>query len=261
MRRNLLGVLGVASYLGVAVLLAGCATSQQSSETHASAVRQGPSAPAAHAAPAHGAAAEPRVSAQDALDRLQAGNQRFANNRAEHSDCSPLRRSEVAKGQHPFAIVLTCADSRVPPEILFDCGLGDIFVIRVAGNTADDAAIGSMEYAVEHLHVPLIVVLGHERCGAVQAAVQAAEKHETAPGHLGAILNPIEPAVTAVKGLGGDAVENAVCENVMRVVHQLRTSKPILAEAVHERKVSIIGARYDLDSGLVTRLEQAKATR
>ena len=171
----------------------------------------------------------------------------------------PLRRQEIAKGQHPYAIVLTCSDSRVPPEILFDTGLGDIFVIRVAGNTVDDAAIGSIEYAVEHLHVPLVIVLGHERCGAVQAAVQAVQKHETLPGRLGAIINPIVPAVTAVEGQGGDVVEKAVCENVLRVVHQIRSSKPILTETIHEKKLSVIGARYDLDSGQVSVVMQPHA--
>ncbi len=196
------------------------------------------------------------MSAAQAWQRLQAGNARFVNNRLEHPDCSSIRRAEVAKGQHPFAIVLTCSDSRVPPEILFDTGLGDIFVVRVAGNTADAAAIGSIEYAVEHLHVPLVVVLGHERCGAVQAAVQAVAKHEAAPGHLPAIIDPIVPAVNAARGRPGDEVENAVQENVTRVVARLKSSGPVLAEAIHEHHLAILGARYDLDTGQVTQISQ-----
>lgn len=241
-------------WLATVGLAGGCATLQQTSQSHASVARQGPAAPSAHAA-----STTPQVTSRDAWGRLMAGNARFVDNRLEHPDQSPLRRDEVAKGQHPFAIVLTCSDSRVPPEVLFDTGLGDVFVIRVAGNTVDDAAIGSIEYAVEHLHVPLVVVLGHERCGAVQAAVQAVQKHETAPGHLAAIIDPIVPAVTAVEGQGGDVVENAVRENVVRVAHQLQNSKPILAEAIHEKKLSVIGARYDLDSGQVTTVEQPHA--
>jgi carbonic anhydrase len=250
MRRIRLSGFHVAGGLGLAMFLAGCAATQQASQSHVSASPQLPAVHAGHAAEG------PQATAQDAWARLKAGNARFVDNRQEHPDQTPLRRSELTKGQHPFAVVLTCSDSRVPPEVLFDTGLGDIFVIRVAGNTADDAVIGSIEYAVEHLHAPLVVVLGHERCGAVQAAVQAAQKHEALPGHIGAIVNPIVPAVTAVAEQGGDVAENAMRTNVLSVVKQIKASKPILAEAIHEHKLSVIGARYDLDSGEVTTVEQ-----
>jgi carbonic anhydrase len=214
---------------------------------------------ARHEATVGAHAAEHRLSARQAWEQLMAGNERFANGRPEHPEQSVMRRLEVAKGQHPCAIVLTCSDSRVPPEVVFDAGLGDIFVIRVAGNTADDAAIGSMEYAVEHLGVPLIVVLGHSRCGAVKAAVETFEKNTRPAGHLGAIVSPIVPAASEVKGQGGDLAENAMRQNILRTVSQLRSSRPILAEALHERKLSIVGARYDLDSGKVTMIEQPSA--
>lgn len=198
------------------------------------------------------AAAQSGVSPLRAWARLIDGNSRYVNGRSEHPDQSIMRRNEIAKGQHPFAVVLTCSDSRVPPEILFDAGLGDIFVIRVAGNTADAAALGSIEYAVEHLHVPLVVVLGHQRCGAVQAAVDAAKSGDRPGGHLAAILDPIAPAVASAGNKPGDLAENAMQENVSRTVHQLKTCKPILSAAVREQKLSVIGARYDLDSGRVT---------
>lgn len=187
------GRLGTCLVLAMAGFNAGC-TTMQTSQTQVTTVQHGQLAsPGVHAAPA-----ERDLTAQQAWDRLMAGNARFTDGRPEHPDQSVMRRLQVAKGQHSFAIVLTCSDSRVPPETLFDVGLGDIFVIRVAGNTADDAAIASVEYAVEHLHVPLIVVLGHERCGAVQTV----EKNERPSGHLGAIINPIVPAVNAVIGQG-----------------------------------------------------------
>ncbi len=237
---------------GFMILLSGCAT-QKTEQTQVTAV--GREAKPARPTVAPAAA----MTATRAWQRLQAGNTRFVNNRLEHPDCSSIRRAEVARGQHPFAVVLACSDSRVPPEIVFDVGLGDIFVVRVAGNTADAAAIGSIEYAVEHLHVPLVVVLGHERCGAVQAAVEVVDRHEAAPGHLGAIIDPIVPAVNAARGQAGDEVENTVRENVTRVVSQLRSSRPVLAEAVHGHHLAVLGARYDLDTGEVTLVRQPQA--
>jgi carbonic anhydrase len=176
----------------------------------------------------------------------------------EHPSQSAQRLHEVAKGQHPFAIILSCSDSRVPPEIVFDAGLGDLFVVRVAGNTAADAAIGSIEYAAEHLGAPLLVVMGHRRCGAVQAALAALNSSEPAPGHLDAFITPIIPAAKMAKQTGTDHVlDLAVQENVRRVVEQLTTSKPILAEMVHEHKLAIIGCVYDLDTGHVNIVPQS----
>jgi carbonic anhydrase len=156
-------------------------------------------------------------------------------------------RGAVAKGQNPFAVIVGCSDSRVGPEIVFDRGLGDLFVVRAAGEVVDSAALGSIEYAVEHLGSSLIVVLGHERCGAVSAAVAGAKE----PGHIAAVLKSIEPAVKQTKGNPGDPVENAVRAQALDVAQQLQEAQPILAERVQSGKLKIVAARYDLDTGKI----------
>ena len=191
------------------------------------------------------------LTGEQALQKLVEGNQRYVTNAATHPDQTPERRAEVAKGQKPFAIVLTCADSRVGPEVLFDQGLGDLFVVRNAGNVLDDHTIGSIEYAVEHLHTPLIVVLGHSQCGAVSAAVAGGE----APGHIRSVVEAIEPAVEAAKDQPGDKVDNTVQANARRVAAILNRVEPILNEAVKEGKLKIVAARYDLNSGRVELLK------
>ena len=148
------------------------------------------------------------MSADEGLARLMAGNQRFTQHKEQHPDESLARRKELISEQHPFAVVLGCADSRVPPELLFDQGLRDLFVIRVAGNIVDDAILGSIEYAVEHLGTQLIVVLGHETCGAVSAAVAGGE----AAGHLQALVTAIQPSVAATAQNPGDKIHNCVVE-------------------------------------------------
>jgi len=187
----------------------------------------------------------------DQLQRLIEGNKRFAASKAEHINQSEERRIELAKGQKPFAVVVTCSDSRVPPEIIFDQGLGDIFVIRTAGNIVDDIGLGSIEYAVEHLGVRLIVVLGHEKCGAVDAAVKSGH----AEGHIQNLIDAIRPIVEKEKKNKGDLLDNSVKANVLMVVKKLNSSEPILKEFVHEKKLTIVGARYDLDDGVVTILQ------
>ncbi len=197
-----------------------------------------------------GAASPARVESAgeaDPLTRLMAGDQRSMEIHYMHPHQTKYRRELMAKGQHPFAIVLSCSDSRVPPEVIFDRGLGDLFVIRVAGHIVDDAVVGSIEYAAEHLHVPLVMVLGHERCGAVEATVKGGE----IPGHISSLTNAIKPAVEKTKGMPGDPLDNAVRANVEMVVEQLRTSKPILSELIHEGRLKVVGARYDLDTGVV----------
>jgi carbonic anhydrase len=140
----------------------------------------------------------------------------------------------------------------VPPELLFGRGLGELFVIRDAGNTVDTVGLGSIQYAVEHLGVPLIVVLGHRRCGAVQAAIAVVKDNATFPGSIGQMVEPIVPAVLKAQGVSGDLLENAVRENVRRTVSRLRTSpEPILMEPLHHGRLRIVGARYDLDEGRV----------
>lgn len=187
------------------------------------------------------------VNGKQVLRRLIASNRRYAAGRARNPNQTPEVRQQLAEGQQPMAVVITCADSRVSPEILFDRGLGELFVIRVAGNIASDAVIGSVEYAVEYLGVQLIVVLGHSSCGAVTAAVQGGE----APGHLIRLVEAIQPAVDRVEGREGDRVENAIRENVVMVVEQLRASEPFLDKRVTGGELEVVGAYYNLETGLV----------
>lgn len=186
------------------------------------------------------------VTADEALARLKAGNRRYATHHLKHPDQSERRMHEVEKEQHPFAVILGCSDSRVPPEILFDQGLGDLFVVRVAGNVPDDEVIGSIEYAVEHLHTPLVVVLGHEQCGAVTAATHPAEAN-----HTRSFTEWLRPLVDAVRGQPGDLVHNAMCLSVTRIVQDLRASEPVLKDAVEKGHVRIVGAHYELNTGKV----------
>ena len=174
----------------------------------------------------------------DPLQQLIDGNARYVAAQLHHPHQEPERRITVAKKQYPFAIILTCADSRVAPEIVFDQGLGDLFVLRVAGNIVDDAVIGSIEYAAEHLGSSLIVVMGHERCGAVDAAVKGGE----VPGHIGSLVQAIHPAVVKAKGMSGDLLDNSVRSNVEMVAGELKAGKPILAHLVEEGKLRVVGA-------------------
>ena len=187
--------------------------------------------------------------AERALSRLLEGNRRFAQSAAEHPDQSSGLRMSLSSGQHPFAVVLTCSDSRVAPELVFDQGLGDLFVVRVAGNIVDDAVIGSIEFAAAHLLVPLVLVLGHQNCGAVQAALG-----EEPEAHIKTLAEAIRPAVAKARALPGDLLDNAVRENVRLVVEQLTASHPVLAERIEARKLMIVGGRYDLGTGEVERI-------
>jgi len=188
-----------------------------------------------------------------AWQRLLDGNARFVAGKTQHPHQDLARRAEVAAGQKPFAVVIGCADSRTSPEILFDEGLGDIFVVRLAGNIVDDAALGSVEFAVAKLGARLIVVLGHEKCGAVSAAVDALKSPGTSklPGHIGAIVERIKPAAASVRGKPGDEVDNAVRANVSAVVEHVKAASPVLAPLFKSGELSIVGARYDLDEGKV----------
>jgi len=185
---------------------------------------------------------------ENALQMLIDGNQRYINDMAEHPHQSAERRAEVLPSQHPFAIILSCADSRVPPEVFFDQGIGDLFIIRNAGNILDDVVIGSIEYGVEHLGVPLIVVLGHTKCGAVTATVHG---NGQAPGHICSIVETITPAVEATRGLAGDPVWNATMANIRLSVHKLKHCGPFISEFVQRGHVKVVGAIYHLDSGMV----------
>ena len=183
--------------------------------------------------------------------RLLDGNARFVSDQPNHPHQDGKRRAEVASGQKPFAVVIGCADSRTSPELLFDAGLGDLFVIRLAGNIVDDAALGSVEFAVAQLGARFIVVLGHEKCGAVSAAVAAVKGAAAPPGHIGVIVDAIKPAAASVHGKDGDEVDLAVRANVHAVVDRLKTASPVLRPLLETGELGIIGARYDLDDGKV----------
>ena len=191
---------------------------------------------------------EPNVTPDAVIAELKAGNAHHVKHQYQHPHESLVRQRELIAGQHPHAEILSCADSRVPPEIVFDQGLGDLFVVRVAGNVATDTEIGSLEYGAEHLHIPLLVVLGHESCGAVTAAVQGGE----AEGHIATLVSLIKPAVDKSRGLPGDPVANAVRSNVQMVVRQLRSSTPVLSDLVAHGKLKIVGGVYSLETGEVT---------
>ncbi|MSU60909.1 MAG: carbonic anhydrase [Pedosphaera sp.] len=218
---------------------------------HAAPAQRAP--PAAAHSPDHSKAAptEHSASSSELFTKLMEGNKRYLANGATHPNQSTARRIEVSIAQKPFAIILACADSRVSPEIIFDQGLGDLFVVRVAGNVVDNHVLGSLEYAAEHFGTGLIVVLGHERCGAVTAALAGGH----APGHIGSIIEALKPAVDRISGKGGDAVDRAIDENVKIVVQALRATEPILKEKVVAHHLEIVGARYDLDTGVVTSVE------
>jgi len=186
-----------------------------------------------------------------ALQSLKDGNARFTKGNVAFKPSPSTQRANLAEGQRPYAVIVGCADSRTAPEIVFDQPLGALFVVRTAGNIVDSIEMGSIEYAVEHLGARLVVVLGHEHCGAVAAAVAGGH----APGHIGSVVEKIVPAVQASKGQSGDAVDNAVVENSKRVAAEIRNSHPGLKSMAHGEEVSVLSARYDLDSGEVSWLK------
>jgi carbonic anhydrase len=190
-----------------------------------------------------------------ALRRLADGNARFVAMNEVDPNVSTDRLMAISNGQRPFAGILGCVDSRVPPELVFDRGLGDLFDTRIAGAVADDAAIGSLEFGVEEFGVPLVLVMGHSKCGAVTAAVKALEPGGTAPpGRIGAVVDPIILSVNAVRGRGatsGTDLVNAAAREVVRTgVRALRAS-PVLTGALAAGKLAVVGAFYDLDIGTV----------
>ena len=222
---------------------------------------------------------QPIVSPAEAISRLKEGNGRFTAGNLQHphesvdqrkyvaansyenagaislgmtSEQAAKRRAELAKSQHPFAIILSCSDSRVPPEIVFDEGLGDIFIVRVAGNVLNDEGLGSIEYGVDVLGARLIVVLGHQSCGAVDAAMKTVAAKGKAPGHIQSLVTAIKPVVDATPK--GD-LDTTIKANVKHVVDALRSSTPILKAKVDSGDVQVIGGYYTLDTGAVTFLE------
>ncbi len=223
--------------------------------------------------PAH--ADQAIVPLAEAMSRLKEGNGRYTRGNPQHPHESSedrallainsyenaslifpdmtKRREELTKSQHPFAIVVGCSDSRVPPEIVFDQGLGDLFVVRVAGNVIDDHSLGSVEYAVDHLVVRLVVVLGHQRCGAVKAAKETIAAKTKAPAHIQSLVTAIQPAVEATVK---DDLEATVEANVKNVTQALRSSVPILKPKVDSGELKVVGAYYSLDTGSVAFLDE-----
>jgi carbonic anhydrase len=190
------------------------------------------------------------VSADQALERLLAGNRRYVEGVARRHDFK-AEREALSTGQNPYAGILSCADSRIAPEYAFDTARGDVFVVRVAGNFATDDGVASFEYAVQMLGTPLIMVLGHGACGAVGASIGSIRDGSTLPGHLPSLVASIRPAVEGVLGKPGDTLANAIKENVLRNVEKLKSAPPILSQAVQEKRARVVGAVYDLASGRV----------
>jgi carbonic anhydrase len=197
--------------------------------------------------------AKTELTADEALQKLKEGNRRFMTEPDKcEADMNKVREN-VAEGQSPWATILGCADSRVAPELIFGgMTLGELFVCRNAGNMADVATLGTIEYGAEHLGSPLIVVLGHERCGAVKAACDVAENGTELPGHIKLMVDEIVPTAKDLLGKDGDFVDNVVIESARRTADLIRTESEIVAELAKEGKVKVVYARYDLDSGEVT---------
>ena len=234
-RRDALRLGGLAT---VGAFLAGCGSK---------------AAPAADAETAHAESSSEAVTAEAALARLKYGNARFVGGNATRPRQDTERRKELAAGQHPHATILSCVDSRVPPEIVFDHGLGDLFVIRTAGQVVDHAVLGSIQYGVHELHIPLLVVMGHSKCGAVKATVEAVEKNAAPSGtDIDALVTAIKPAVDEAKGENAaDLLDVAINKNVSGVVSRLRTAN-VLLSAIAEKHLTVVGARYELATGAVT---------
>ncbi len=207
---------------------------------------------AASSAPASAANQHAPMSPADAWKKLMAGNRIFVSSMARRMQTIEEREA-LGAGQAPFASILSCADSRTTPEIIFHQGLGDIFVVRVAGNVATATERASLEYASAVLKSPLIVVMGHSSCGAVKAAIDAT-KGQALPGDIQQLAGIIEPAAEATKGMAGDWLMNATKENVRRVVSQLHTS-PVISELVKSSELNIVGAYYSLETGEVTTVQ------
>lgn len=206
---------------------------------------------------------KPLSRGDESLKKLLEGNRRYIENRRDPGQArrDETPRTEVAEGQEPFAVILTCADSRVIPEVIFNKGIGDLFVIRVAGNFVTSrcfGVLGSIEYAVEFLHAPLVMVLGHERCGAVKAALNLVKKNQRPPGHIGIIADEIRPALKDIEGLPGDELHNAVLANVKLNVGRLTEFSSVVKKHVDNKTTRIVGADYDLDSGVVSLLSDTK---
>jgi carbonic anhydrase len=190
------------------------------------------------------------LSPEASLERLIRGNRRYVEGVSRRHDFKHEREALVT-GQNPYAGILSCADSRIAPEYAFDSGRGDLFVCRVAGNFASDESIASLEYAVAVLGVPLILVLGHDSCGAVDAAIKSLKDNTTLPGHMPSLVEGVAPAVKAVLKQGGDTLGKAIRQNVLDNVAKLNSATPILSAAVEQKKLRVVGGIYRLTDGKV----------
>lgn len=193
------------------------------------------------------AVAKENMTPEQALQALMKGNQRFVSGKLENPRRNMARLTEVAKSQNPFAAILGCADSRVPSEIIFDQGFGDLFICRIAGNVATPEEIGSLEFGTLVLGAKVIMVMGHERCGAVDATIKGAQ----VPGQIASLLDAIRPAIKDSESQTGDRLENAIKANALYQVEQLKKS-PVISELIQNKKLTVVGGYYDLDTGRVT---------
>jgi carbonic anhydrase len=187
------------------------------------------------------------MTAEEALQTLKEGNERYVAGKLRHPHTDNSWRASLKGSQHPFAVILSCADSRVVPELIFDQGLGDLFVIRVAGNIAKDKVLGSIEYAIKFLGSKLVIVLGHENCGAVGASLSDKDPG----GHIGAIIEKIKPAVYMAKRMEGDHLVNTIHVNAQLVSEEIKDAQPIINEAVKHGGVQVLPAYYELSTGRV----------
>jgi carbonic anhydrase len=190
------------------------------------------------------------LSADAALELLEEGNERYVEGIARRHDFKHEREA-LAGGQNPYAGILSCADSRIAPEYAFDTGRGDLFVCRVAGNFANDETVASLEYAVAILGTPLILVLGHDACGAVDATIKSLKDNTTLPGHLPSLVSALAPAVKAVSQQPGNPLDNAIRQNVIDTIAKLKSATPILSAAVEQKKLKVVGGIYRLKNGKV----------
>jgi carbonic anhydrase len=188
------------------------------------------------------------IGSTQAVEMLLEGNRRFVRGDSTMGINLVHRRAEVTTGQHPFSVVVCCSDSRVPPEIVFDQTIGNIFVVRSAGHCLGPMMLGSIEYAVEHLGVPFVMILGHTRCGAIEAAVKGGQPH----GHLADIVEALAPAVAAARPMPGDTVTNAARENVELCLRRLCSPESHIYKQICEGRLRVAGAIYDLQSGAVS---------
>ena len=210
------------------------------------------SVPALSRAAEKGAPPKPQnvISPDAALDRLMKGNHRYVHGTMQRHDFSS-DRAALAKGQNPFASILSCADSRIGPEYAFDAGRGDIFVCRIAGNFASPEMIASLEYSVAVLNSPLILVLGHQSCGAVDSTIKQVKDGASFPGEIPSLTEALTPAVQAVINQPGDLLVNATKQNVLLTIQKLQAAEPILSDAVNQKKIKVVGGVYDLTTGKV----------